>query len=274
MCFYYLLWKIFLVERVRAVEFVKEATSGRTGPAILVCEDEDDERIELFCKLSAGCDEGVRNLARELLSAYLAADLELPVPRPYLVELDPVFLDVLPEGRFRNVAGRSEYLAFGSLRVPNQFSIWTPTTSLTAELVETAAGILLFDGIIQNPDRRSENPNCLVRGGDVRIIDHELAFTHGLVLGWRPPWEPGGMRSFETPGFHIFREPLRGLPINYEPISERWQNISDARLEEYLDALPGEWNDARATIQAGIDLIKEARDRIDGCIDEMRRILQ
>src|SRR5262249_26198574 len=30
--------------------------------------------------------------------------------------------------------------------------------------------------IIQNPDRRTENPNCLVRGESIRIFDHDLAF--------------------------------------------------------------------------------------------------
>lgn len=46
----------------------------------------------------------------------------------------------------------------------------------------TAAGVLLFDAIIQNPDRRDENPNCLVQGNELRMIDHELAFAHRLIL--------------------------------------------------------------------------------------------
>jgi len=55
-------------------------------------------------------------------------------------------------------------------------------------LVQTAAEVLVFDAIVQNPDRRADNPNCLVRGDEIRIIDHELAFSHGLVIGSVPPW--------------------------------------------------------------------------------------
>lgn len=136
-----------------------------------------------------------------------------------------------------------------------------------------AAGILLFDAIIQNPDRRAENPNCLVRGTDLRIIDHELAFAHRLILLWRAPWVLGGMRDFETPGRHIFVQELKGAPFDFNEIKSRWTALSDARLQEYDRAIPPEWAAARADIDAALKLIAEARDNIDACIGELGRIL-
>ena len=56
----------------------------------MLCEADTDHPLELFCKLSAGCDQGVTSLAREVVAACLAADLGLPVPIPYLPGWLPV----------------------------------------------------------------------------------------------------------------------------------------------------------------------------------------
>ena len=136
-----------------------------------------------------------------------------------------------------------------------------------------ASGILLFDAIIQNPDRRAENPNCLVRGDDLRIIDHELAFAHRLILLWRASWILGGMNDLAAPGRHIFVHELKGAPIDFAPIKSRWTALSDARLQEYGKAIPSEWAAAQADIDAALKLIADARDNIDGCITELGRVL-
>lgn len=74
-----------MIERATLLRVDRKATSGRTGPLIAECETEGGETVEVFCKLSAGCEEGVVHLAREVVAACLAADLGLPVPKPYLV---------------------------------------------------------------------------------------------------------------------------------------------------------------------------------------------
>ena len=136
-----------------------------------------------------------------------------------------------------------------------------------------AAAILLFDAIIQNLDRRVDNPNCLVRDNDLLIIDHELAFAHRLHLNWQPPWVRGGMKSFETPGNHIFVQELKGRQIDFGPIRDRWNGLSDTRLQEYEATIPQEWATARLDIAAALKLIADARDNIDACIGELERIL-
>jgi hypothetical protein len=136
-----------------------------------------------------------------------------------------------------------------------------------------ASGILLFDAIIQNPDRRVENPNCLVQGNELRIIDHELAFMHRMILFWQAPWLLGGMKEFETPGRHIFVNELKGALIDFASIKSRWTALSDARLQEYAEAIPPEWAAAHADMDAALKLIADARDNIDGCLRELERIL-
>jgi hypothetical protein len=161
------------------------AVQGRTGPILSACEtDGDDDETEVFVKLSAGCDQQVVNLAREAIAACLAADLRLPVPKPWLVEIPPEIIPVVTDPHIADKLRRSCPVAFGSTRSTG-FSAWNSGQRLSDAMRPVAAGILLFDAIIQNPDRRAENPNCLVRGTDLRIIDHELAFAHRLILLWR-----------------------------------------------------------------------------------------
>jgi hypothetical protein len=76
-----------LIRRAVLSRIDRPAAQGRTGPVLAAIETEDGEEVEVFAKLSAGCDQGVVNLAREAIAACLAADLGLPVPRPWLVEV-------------------------------------------------------------------------------------------------------------------------------------------------------------------------------------------
>jgi hypothetical protein len=140
-------------------------------------------------------------------------------------------------------------------------------------MVETALGIFVFDAIIQNDNRREGNANCLVLGEHLRIIDHELAFSHRLILGWQPPWQLGGLQRFVNPGAHIFRGKLRRAALNFDPIRAAWAALSDGRIEGYATALSAEWATAAADTAAAIRLVQDARDHIYGCLNEIKRVL-
>lgn len=212
-------------------------------------------------------------MARESIGASLAADLGLPVPRPYFVRLEPEFAESVSDATVRQKLGASSPVAFGSLRVPNQFAAWAKGNLITDTMVPDVAGILMFDAIIQNPDRRDGNPNCLVKGEELRVFDHELAFMTDQLLLWTPPWKLGGMNWVAAPGAHIFAGGLKGRVIDYLPIKNRWGSLSDARVAEYQITIPGEWAGSEAAVQAACKLIRDARDNIDACLNEVRRIL-
>lgn len=261
-----------MISRAVLSRIDRPAVSGRTGPVLAACENGDEDEVEVFVKLSAGCDQQATNLAREAIAACLAADLGLPVPKPWLVEIPPEITTVVNDAQVADKLQRSSPIAYGSTRSAG-FSVWSPGQRLTKAMHPVATGILLFDAMIQNPDRRADNPNCLVRGDDLRIIDHELAFAHGLLIGWQPPWAVGGLTNLETPGRHIFVQELKGEQLDFGPIRARWNGLSDARLQEYERSIPPEWEAARADIDAALKLIADARDNIDACIGELGRIL-
>jgi len=261
-----------MLRRLTPNEFIRAMGSGKTKPLLLACETPTGEAIEAVVKFSSGCEQGVLNLAREVVAACLAGDLGLPVPEPFIVDIPKPWLETLPDGVRRQLASASS-VAFGSRLATGQYAAWTRGHRISDRMLASAAAIFVFDAITQNADRRADNPNCLVRGDDLRIIDHELCFTHSLVIGWKPPWALGGLKALETPGFHIFREQLRGRAPDFGPISEKWRNLSAERLAEYGGSLPDEWEDVGAKIKPAFALIQGAVDNFDACIDEIRRIL-
>jgi hypothetical protein len=262
-----------MIERLRAIQFDKQAGNGRTEPGFIVAETVAGNEIELIAKLSAKCDRGATSLSIELLCACLAGNLGLPIPQPYVVDLDTQWIDSIVDDHWAAAARASIPVAFGSKRVPTGFGQWVMGTSMVEPLTSTAAAVLLFDAVIDNPDRRQNNPNCLQRGDQLRIIDHELCFGE-MIIGWRPPWHVGALQHMATPGVHIFREALRGRDIDWVPIIEPWQKLPDEIISCYEHVIPAEWSAGIPFVHAAIERIRNARDHIVECAIEVQRVLK
>jgi hypothetical protein len=263
-----------MLAEVTAIEYVRPMESGRTSPILVRCARDDGAVIEVVVKFSEFCDQQQENLAIEAVAACLAGDLRLPIPEPLFVTVPGDWAEVVPDEARRQRIIQSSSVGFGSRLVTGGYSVWTPDTRISEAMVNTAAAIFAFDAIAQNPDRRSANPNCLVRGEQIRIIDHELAFGHGLVLGWRPPWSVGGLNWLVRKGAHIFRADLRRAGIDFDAIKASWLNIDDNRLTAYGTALPADWAKAANRVQSALSLIRSAQVNIDACLAEIQRVLQ
>jgi hypothetical protein len=259
---------------VSPISFLKPTSKGKTEPLMLVCERQDGAEVELVAKFSGVCEEKEVNLAREVIAVCLAADLDLPVAEPMIVEASPEWIDTIPDPAIRAKVAGSCRLAFGSKLWTGQFSVWNSGTLVTESMLPKAAAIFTFDAIIQNFDRQESNPNCLVNGEKILIFDHEQAFMHRLMMFWKPPWALGGLQNFEVPGRHIFRPNLLGRAIDFESIKTSWTNISDQRVEQYRAAIPPEWSGNQGPLDAALSLIRDARDNIDGCLQEISRVLK
>lgn len=264
-----------MIRRLSATRLDRQAETGRTCPAFIVCEDDAGDETEVVVKVSSGCDLGVTSLAIELFAACVAARLTLPVPEPLIVEMSAEWLAAIQQSAWSVKARTSSICAFGSRRLPPAYRTWIAETPLVGGMAQSAASILLFDAITDNPDRRVSNPNCLVRGDDIRIIDHELALTPAFLLSWRPPWEAGSMATLSQPGpgAHIFYNPLRKHAVDWDSIRSSWIALSDEDLSSYREALPVEWGAGMPAIDKAIEKIVNARANIDGCIVEVQRLL-
>ncbi len=264
-----------MLARITATEFIRPMKTGKTTPSLLVCERPDGTEVEVVAKYSSCCYEKETNLAMEVIGACLAADLGLPVPEPFIVELSEDFIASVTDKEHQAKMRTSNSVCFGSALILH-FHVWISGDFISESMLPNAAAIFGFDGIVQNPDRGDERPNLMVRGDEFRLIDHEMAFSHRLpmFIPWKAPWQVGGLQAFEPPGRHIFRSGLKGRLPDCTSIRSAWVALPDATISGYANAIPSEWASATNSVASALQLIKDARDNIDACIAEIKRVLR
>lgn len=252
------------------------AEVGKTRPFYGWGCREVGEEIEVVIKLRAGCPLGTRAMLVEALAAMLAADLDLPVPEPFVVEISREYADSIPDAEARDLAGRSLGLNFGLKKLPTGFAIWPPKRAVPVGLIQTAAEILVFDRLIGNDDRRLEKPNCLFDGKNLAIIDHEMAFpqiTAGALF-WKDPWDEGVFEgNRQGPTEHLFQRSIAGKELEFNRLQGAWEAIDGERLNEYFDALPREWA-ALDESREIVSYLGRVRDRLPDALEQIQRLLR
>ena len=261
-----------MIPHVRAVAFLKPMVSGRTKPCLMLCEDDDGNQEEVVVKLRAGIETREMGSTSEVMASLLAQDLDLPTPEPRLVEIEPGFERTVMNPGLADTMKDSTGWNFGSKRLAPGLTTWPKGKSIPLLLRQTAAEVFAFDTIIQNPDRRKDNPNVLWKGGDLFIYDHEMSLTFFLPqLGWQPPWTGQGLEFLTD---HLFYDGLKGTPINLDRFTGAFEAITDDRLEEYSADVPDDW---KAKSDASVQMVaylKEARQNLDGIVSSIGRLLK
>ena len=158
-----------MLERTVANRYIRAVNNGRTRPCRIEVIRERGDYTDVVAKFSGGCDRGVTSLAIEAICAMLAADLNLPIAEPLLVEIDEDFINLVPLKDMKNLLSGSNSIGFGSAHLPNGYAIWATGTKIPPALVADAVGVLAFDLLIQNIDRKPSNPNCLTNGKSIGI---------------------------------------------------------------------------------------------------------
>jgi hypothetical protein len=262
-----------MIDTVNPVRFHAPVTSGRNKPARVECEREDGSLVEVVAKFVGNCDRKEAALAIEVVAACLAGDLGLPVPKPYLMNIDQAWVGTIPDAIYQAAVSRSGTLAFASTHVGSGYRVWTRHDRLSADMLPVALAIFCFDAFVSNADRKDDNPNCFLKTPQLRIFDHELTFVYKNILFWKEPWKVSALAALATPGAHIFHAKLKGQAIDVAPIRAAWSALSDARLGEYKGAVPTAWAAAMPAVDDAISLIQGVRDNIDGALAEVRRVL-
>lgn len=228
-----------MLSTVQATRFIRPMESGKTSPYLIECEDAHGGLHEVVVKYSVAMMEKEKYLAMEAIVAMLAADLELPVAEPFVVEIDDLFIDSLQDSKFSTSLRSSCRQAFGTA-LKTGVNAWIKNQLVPDAIAQTAAEIAVFDQIIINSDRRPDTPNCLTRGDDLLIIDHEMAFFRYLF--WQEPWQDGGLRALEERDKHIFAKPyVPAMVTSLDRFATAWEGLPTDRLDSYLAALPSSW---------------------------------
>lgn len=270
-----------MLKTVVASRFAKPMGSGKTAPSLIGCAGDDGKEIELIVKFGAGCELKQRGLMTEVVVALLAADLDLPVPEPFLVTVEAEFVATIPETDERCRQTKAHARAsvgpnFGSKKLPAGFSAHPKGKRIPTALLPLAAEVLAFDVFIANPDRVVANANFLIKGENLAIYDHELALFTEALLGWTEPWKPGGIalpKALPDRQRHVFLEDVRRQPVDLTRFTGAFEAITDARLEEYRTAIPPAWAGDGKALDRMLDYLRALRQNLDSAVDELRKAL-
>lgn len=205
-----------------ATAFRRRMTSGRTGPLLVACGDPpvDEYVVKLRSRLSPSGSK------RELLASILADRLGVSVPHAALVDIQPGFVDLV-DGAERLLLERNLGFNFGSRFLGAGWSTFPLDGAVPRSMVGAASSLLAFDVVVENADRRVDNPNLLYQKDEgIFAIDHELAFSFlENIGGSRAPYPDEGI---------VARHPLaRGLRSNFSipSFTSRLGSLQDSEIE-------------------------------------------
>lgn len=245
-----------------ATRFLKVMGSGRTQPCLIACEDAEGSEVEAVVKLRAHPQIAPGAFVAEAMCSQFASDLGLSVPPPYAIQIDRYFAATVPDPTLRPIMEASAGLNFGCAKWGPGYTIWPRDQNPPRAMRQAAMEILAFDGLIQNPDRRAVNPNCVFLGDDFLLYDHEAAFSNFLVLFAKPAWEPGGLDFLRD---HIFRAALRGQALELDRMHGALEAVDSTRIQGHIDAIPSEWDGESITRV-------NAAEHLLNCIPQFDRI--
>lgn len=261
-----------MLEFVTATRFDRRMTNGKTKPCLMACDRTDRSEVEAVVKLSAGCERGMGGLVTEAIVAMFAADLELPVPEPLLVRIEPALAQLIPDTDVRELCAKSSNVAFGSKLLPPSHSVWLHSRAIPQPLQQQAIEIFAFDALLLNADRRPANPNCQSNGSTFAIYDHELCFLPPLFAPL--PWVPNGLAYLRAKGgAHLFQEGLQNTMLDLARFAGAVEAVTPARIQQYVDALPPEWAAANGVAAAAASHLSALRDNIEAAVTEVTRVL-
>jgi hypothetical protein len=170
-----------MIEQIEAEIFHDFQMNGYSRPARLTCRRANGQQIEVFIKFAAGVRDHYFGLCAELLCSIIARKIGLFTPEPFIVNLSPEFLSGAPNDA-KDMISRSIGLNFGTVTVGPGFAVMPTEPRLPPDLRMIAAEIFAFDVMMQNFDRKRDNPNMLWNRKRIALIDHERALYS--VLQW------------------------------------------------------------------------------------------
>lgn len=254
-----------------AIRHQQTFTHGHSRPLLIAAEDPTTNlRHEIVLKLAPDVQSGRVGLAIEMICAGLATRIGLVAARGWCIEVGNDFAQSVPDPEARNRLGRALGVQFGSTFHAGQYHLPMADDNLSDALFDKAAAVLLFDALIGNDDRHRLKPNCLLRGEDIVLIDHERALP-ALRRELRPSaWEPGGLDHARN---HAFFSGLMGQMPDFAGAAQAWRAITPTVAAELMESVPTYWLDEPERSKAARFVVEMAgaADRVSDSLTEMLR---
>jgi hypothetical protein len=232
------------MKTLQAIRYVTPLREGGSLPAVVEAGDG-----ELYVVKFLGAGQGPRALIAELVVGELARACGLRVPEIARVELDPAFGRNEPDPEIRDLLRASAGTNLGLAYLPGAIA-YDPIAPPAVDEAEASA-LVWLDAFTTNVDRTPRNPNLLLRGDALWLIDH------GAALYFHHAWASAGAHAsgrFPQVRDHVLLKRATRLEQADAELRPRIAASLDAGL---LDDVPDAWltadrpgDDARAVRNA------------------------
>lgn len=212
---------------------------------LVACRDEDGNEHRIVLKLRVvqdpSCSFGPASLACELVCSVLARMAGLSVPDYAIVTVDDRegFVQSVPDSDARRDLLNNLGENFGSTYLEDH-------AKYVASLAVGSVGklrlesVMAFDAYVLNNDRKAANPNLIVRGDSVVLIDHSLSFPHLNSPGVAEPWT--NWLPDANVQDHCTYGSLKGTVPKFEAfVNFVNDELTDDDCREILDLVPESW---------------------------------
>jgi hypothetical protein len=216
-----------MVRTVAATRYVTPLREGGSLPAVVEADDDG-----MYVLKFRGAGQGARALIAELVAGEIGRALGLDVPEIVFVELDPALGRSEPDSEIQALIQASAGLNLALDFLPGALA-YQP--SLTPPAPELASLIVWFDAFVTNVDRTPRNPNLLLWGRRLWLIDH------GAALYMHHAWGDYLAQSrsrFPQIKEHVLLPYADALPEANALAIER---LSPAVIEGIVAQIPAAW---------------------------------
>ncbi len=225
-----------------ATRYITPLREGGSLPAIIEADDMQQYVLK-FC----GAGQGAKALVAELVAGELLRALGLPVPEIVFIELDETLGRSEPDPEIKDLIRFSVGLNLALAYLPGALPfepLLVPPPDATL-----ASAVVWCDALLTNIDRTPRNPNILLLGQQLWLIDH------GAALYVHHTWDDYLTRSrsrFPQVKEHVLLPWASQLPAIDADYSAR---LTPALLRAIVEQIPVAW----LTGQAGFATPAEHR---------------
>jgi hypothetical protein len=230
-----------VLRRVTAIRYATALREGGSLPGLMEADD-----LGTWVVKFRGAGQGPRSLVAEVVVGELARALGLPVPELVVVDVDPDLGRVEPDQEIQELLRASAGANLGMDYLPGSITYDPLAYEVDPEL---AARVLWLDALTLNVDRSWRNPNLLVWGGRLWLIDHGAALYphHGWPAGVAATVPAPDERALPRWTEHVLvpalRDPARLLRAADADLARR---VDRELLSAVLAAVPEPWLDVDA----------------------------
>jgi hypothetical protein len=237
----------YQIKHVMALEPTGTTRGGANKPLFITAFNRHLNKTEEFVLKYRGAERmNERASARELIGAFLAMQVGIPVPEPAIVSVNDLFLNLLTHHSDYAQIIHSKGLNFGSQKILETIDLM-PNQLLSPLHLKQATRIFIFDIMIQNADRNFQKPNMFLSNNRICVIDHEIAFGFIDTFSFLRSANPWTFNETDVQSFkkHFFYPQLCQNPlVDIDEALEPFEQINDVFWEKLSNFVPQEWRTA------------------------------